>query len=300
MTPRLRFAPSPNGPLHLGHALSALANEAVAQREGGHWSLRIEDIDATRAQPRHEASILDDLSWLGLDWTGPVTRQSERMDLYADALTMLRGEGLLYPCYATRGAIRRALGEGAARDPDGAPLYPGLHKELAATERLALEAEGRAPAWRIDMAAALTRLGDQTLWWEEDGAGPAGETGRIRAEPTAWGDVVIARRDTPTSYHLSVVVDDAAQGITHVVRGRDLFHATSVQRLLQHFLALPAPRYLHHHLLLGEDRAKLSKSQDAPRLSLLRERGVAPSAIRAALLEPPLSGPDRPAPFFSR
>ena len=299
MTPRLRFAPSPNGPLHLGHALSALANEAVARREEGELLLRIEDIDMSRARPEHVEAIETDLAWLGLSWSAPATRQSTRMDAYRTALDRLDAQGLLYPCYATRGEIRAASGENARRDPDGAPLYPGLHKNLSAAHRVRLEAEGRQPALRLDMARALAAAtpGGTPLAWDEDGAGPAGETGRIAADPASWGDVVVARRDVPTSYHLAVVVDDAAQGITHVVRGRDLFHATSVHRLLQTLLGLDPPRYLHHRLILDNAGTKLSKSAGAPRLGALREAGVAAATLRDMLLAEPLAGRNGPAPL---
>ncbi|MEM7565853.1 MAG: tRNA glutamyl-Q(34) synthetase GluQRS [Pseudomonadota bacterium] len=297
MPPRTRFAPSPNGPLHLGHALSALANARVA--EGGECLLRIEDIDAGRSRPEHVASIHEDLGWLGVAFAGRSVKQSERMEAYRAALDRLDAMGLLYPCFATRGEIRVAL-DGRPdwpRDPDGAPVYPGLHKSLTREARESFARQGRRPALRLDMDAALRRVG-RPLSWREDGAGPAGETGIVAADPAAWGDVILARRDVPTSYHLSVVVDDAEQGVTHVVRGRDLFHATAIHRLLQALLGLPEPVYLHHRLLLAEDGRKLSKSDGAPRLGALRERGVAPGAVVDALKGEPLAGPDGPVPTF--
>ncbi len=293
---RTRFAPSPNGPLHLGHALSALANAEAARAASGESLLRIDDIDPARSRAEHAAGIVGDLEWLGLDYAAPL-RQSDRMDAYAAALDALRDLGVVYPCYATRGEIRAAVADRPdwPCDPDGAPLYPGLHKALTATERSTLAGEGREPALRLDMEAALRLVGSD-LAWEERGGGPGGETGRLAVRAAAWGDVIVARRDVAASYHLAVVVDDAAQDITHVVRGRDLFHATSVHRVLQALLGFDPPTYLHHRLLLGPDGQKLSKSQGAPRLGALRERGVRPSAVRRALLASPLVGPDGPAP----
>ena len=302
MTPRLRFAPSPNGSLHLGHALSALANEQVAARIGGALLLRIEDIDRGRSRPEHERAIRDDLAWLGLAWDEPPLRQSTRMEAYGLALARLEGLGLLYSCYATRSEIAAAQAAGGgARDPDGAPLYPGLHRDLSPAARQRLLGEGRRAALRIDMARAVQVAAAMPdgigLSWCEDGAGPDGQRGTIAADPLAWGDVIVARRDTPTSYHLSVVVDDAMQGITHVVRGRDLFHATAIHRLLQVLLGYPAPRYLHHRLLLDRDGGKLSKSRGSPGLGALRDEGVTAQALRASLLADTIDGPDAPPPF---
>jgi glutamyl-Q tRNA(Asp) synthetase len=284
MSPVFRFAPSPNGYLHLGHALSALLNADRARAVGGRLLLRIEDIDATRCRPEYEAAIHEDLGWLGLGFEQPVRRQSEHYDDYRAALAKLEAQGLLYPSFESRAEIARLVAEREAqrpwpRDPDGAPLYPGAAKTMPAPERARRLQTGEPYALRLDMAAALARVGPLT--WSEAGAGPAGETGSIAADPAAWGDVILARKEVPTSYHLAVVVDDAAQGVTDVVRGCDLFHSTGVHRLLQALLGLPQPRYYHHRLILGADGRKLSKSTLATALRELRARGVSPAEIRA-------------------
>jgi glutamyl-Q tRNA(Asp) synthetase len=267
-----RFAPSPNGHLHLGHALSALLNHDMARAAGGRFLLRIEDIDASRCRPEFEAAILEDLAWLGLTWEEPVRRQSEHLDAYRAALGRLGG--LVYPSFESRGEIARLAverGPDWPRDPDGAPLYPGRARDVAPEER-ARRMEAEPYALRLDMAAALARVGP--LRWRE------GE-GSVAAQPEAWGDVVLARKDIPTSYHLSVVVDDALQGITHVVRGQDLYWSTSVHRLLQELLGLPAPTYHHHRLVLDDEGRKLSKSTRATALRELRAQGVTPRVIRS-------------------
>jgi glutamyl-Q tRNA(Asp) synthetase len=283
--PVFRFAPSPNGPLHLGHAYSGLLNHDLAREASGRFLLRIEDIDRDRCRPAFERIIRDDLEWLGLEWEEPVRRQSDHFVDYQAALDRLIEEELVYPAFLSRGDVRDFIADEEARgiswprDPDGAPLYPTIERQLPKREREA-RMDADAPfAWRIDIDAALERLAGP-LDWMEDGAGPHGETGAIAADPKAWGDFVIARRDIPTSYQLSVVVDDAIQGITHVVRGRDLFHATAGQRLLQELLGLPAPVYFHHDLILGEDGRKLSKSRGDSGLSNLREAGMRPRDIR--------------------
>ena len=281
LPPVFRFAPSPNGYLHLGHALSALLNADRAAAAGGRLLLRIEDIDATRCRPEYEAAIYEDLAWLGLQWEQPVRRQSEHYDDYRRALAKLDALGLMYPSFESRAEIARLVTERGSnwpRDPDGAPLYPGEAKSMAPVERARRMASGEPYALRLDMAAALARTGPLT--WPETGAGPSGETGTVAAEPSAWGDVILARKETPTSYHLSVVVDDAAQGVTNIVRGRDLFHATSVHRLLQALLGLPRPRYHHHRLILDSDGRKLSKSTAATSLRELRAQGAAAADIR--------------------
>jgi glutamyl-Q tRNA(Asp) synthetase len=283
MPPVFRFAPSPNGYLHLGHALSALLNADMARAAGGRLLLRIEDIDEARCRPEYEAAIYEDLAWLGLAWERPVRRQSEHYENYRAALGRLDAMGLVYPSFESRAEIARLVAERDAkspwlRDPDGAPLYPGDAKTLAPAERARRLAAGTPYALRLDMAAALTRTGPLT--WQESGAGPAGETGSIAADPAAWGDVILARKDTPTSYHLAVVVDDAAQNVTDVVRGRDLFHATSVHRLLQALLGWPAPRYRHHRLIRDAEGHKLSKSTLATGLRELRARGATAADIR--------------------
>jgi glutamyl-Q tRNA(Asp) synthetase len=276
MPPVFRFAPSPNGYLHLGHALSALLNADMAKAAGGRLLLRIEDIDETRCRPEYETAIYEDLGWLGIAWEEPVRRQSEHYDDYRAALAGLEAMGLIYRAYESRAEIARAA---AGHDPDGAPLYPGRHNTMIdAAERQRRADAGEPFALRLDTVAALARVGPPT--WTETGAGLSGETGAIAANPAAWGDVILARKDTPTSYHLAVVVDDAAQNVTDVVRGRDLFHSTSVHRLLQALLDLPAPRYHHHRLILDADGRKLSKSTRATALHELRAQGATPSTIR--------------------
>ncbi|MCZ7659936.1 MAG: tRNA glutamyl-Q(34) synthetase GluQRS [Xanthobacteraceae bacterium] len=274
-----RFAPSPNGHLHLGHALSALLNHEMARASGGRLILRIEDIDATRCRPEYEAAILEDLAWLGLAWEEPVRRQSEHLDDYRAALARLERQGLVYPGFESRAEIARLVAAREAagpwpRDPDGAPLYPGAARELAPEVRARRLAAGEPYALRLDMAAALARVGP--LAWEETGL----QAGRVAAAPEAWGDVVLARKETPTSYHLAVVVDDALQGVSHVVRGEDLFWSTSVHRLLQALLGLPAPVYHHHRLIRDADGRKLAKSTRATALRELRAQGLTPEDVR--------------------
>ncbi|MBX9774392.1 MAG: tRNA glutamyl-Q(34) synthetase GluQRS [Xanthobacteraceae bacterium] len=283
-TPVFRFAPSPNGYLHLGHALSALMNFDMARAAGGRLLLRIEDIDETRCRPEYEQAIYDDLAWLGIVWEEPVRRQSAHLDDYRAALARLDAQELLYPSFESRAEIAALAAErgrlGAwPRDPDGAPLYPGTAKAISRAERRRRIDAGEPYALRLDMAAAIARVGE--LAWMEMGRGPgAADHGPLPATPVAWGDVILARKETPTSYHLSVVVDDALQGVTMVVRGQDLFHATGVHRLLQTLLGLPAPTYHHHRLLLDTDGKKLSKSTRSTGLRELRAQGVAPAEIR--------------------
>ena len=279
-----RFAPSPNGYLHLGHALSALINLDMAAATSGQFLLRIEDIDRTRCRPQFEQAIYEDLEWLGLTWEQPVRRQSAHFDDYRAALARLDGLGLLYPSFESRGEIARMVAErdaqgGWPRDPDGAPLYPGNAHSLSVKERAARMQSGARFALRLDMKAALARV--ESLSFTETGAGPSGETGTLVAQPQVWGDVMLARRELPTSYHLSVVIDDAVQGVTHVVRGRDLFFATGVHRLLQALLDLREPIYHHHRLILDEQGRKLSKSTAATSLRALRKDGATPADIRS-------------------
>jgi glutamyl-Q tRNA(Asp) synthetase len=278
-----RFAPSPNGPLHLGHAFSALTNFDLARRGGGRFLLRIEDIDQARCKPEFEAAIYEDLAWLGLAWEIPVRRQSRHFGDYRRALEQLTEQGLVYPSFESRAEIARMVAERETRgswprDPDGAPLYPGSASLLPSDERARLMEAGTPYALRLDMAAAIARAGD--LCWDERGEGPHRETGRIAAQPQAWGDVILARKETPTSYHLSVVIDDSLQGITEVVRGADLFHATSVHRLLQHLLGLPEPAYRHHRLIRDAAGHKLSKSTGSTGLRELRASGANVADIR--------------------
>jgi len=283
MTPVFRFAPSPNGYLHLGHALSALFNFDLARRCGGRFLLRIEDIDVTRCRPKFEQAIYDDLAWLGIDWETPVRRQSDHLADYRAALDRLAGLGLIYPAFESRAAIRRLVEEREAsgpwpRDPDGVPIYPGTARSLPSDVRGQLLRSGVPYALRLDMEAAFARVPDLT--WIEGGEGPAGERGLVVAQPQAWGDVILARKEMPTSYHLSVVVDDALQGVTEVVRGQDLFHATSVHRLLQHLLGVLPPAYRHHGLIRDAAGRKLAKSTKATALRELRAGGTTPADIR--------------------
>src|SRR5712671_5266004 len=281
--PVFRLAPSPNGYLHLGHAFSALLNFNLARQTSGRLLLRIEDIDLTRCRPEFEAAIHEDLAWLGIAWEHPVRRQSEHLADYRDALEKLSARGLVYPSFETRAEIAKLVAQREAsghwsRDPDGAPLYPGTAKLLSSAERARLLESDAPYALRLDMAAACARAGD--LFWTEHGEGPDGEAGAVAARPEAWGDVILARKETPTSYHLSVVVDDALQGVTEVVRGQDLFWSTSVHRLLQRLLGLPRPTYRHHRLILDSDGHKLSKSTQATALRTLRQDGATPADIR--------------------
>ncbi|MCX2725019.1 tRNA glutamyl-Q(34) synthetase GluQRS [Roseibium salinum] len=286
--PVFRFAPSPNGHLHLGHALSALLNARAAVALSGRLLVRLEDIDRTRCTPELEREMLEDLAWLGLQWEEPVLRQSDCFPQYREALERLQDMGLVYPAYLTRAEVRsyvsahEAEGKPWPRDPDGAPVYPRDEVVISQAE-LSARADSDAPfALRLDMTRALARLGGP-LFWEETGAeGPAlfAPGKKAPVDAAAWGDVVLARKDTPTSYHLAVVVDDARQGITDVLRGLDLYHATSVHRVLQELLGLPAPRYRHHRLILGEDGRKLSKSSQDTSLRSLRAAGMTHTELR--------------------
>ncbi|PRD44085.1 tRNA glutamyl-Q(34) synthetase GluQRS [Phyllobacterium phragmitis] len=283
--PVFRFAPSPNGLLHLGHAYSALLNARMAAESGGRLLLRIEDIDTARCTPELERRMIDDLRWLGLSWEEPVRRQSQHFTDYQAALDTLIEAGLVYPAFMSRGEVRARIEEWTREgrewphDPDGVPLYPEDERTMSQSARRRRIAEGGPFAWRLNVPKAVARYG-KDLFWDESGAGPQGETDRIAADPARWGDVVIARKETPTSYHLSVVIDDALQGITHVVRGRDLFHATAVHRLLQEILGLPVPLYHHHDLILDEHGRKLSKSRGDTALAALRQAGMQPEDIR--------------------
>jgi glutamyl-Q tRNA(Asp) synthetase len=276
--PVFRFAPSPNGYLHLGHALSVLLNADRALAAGGRLLLRIEDIDEARCRPEFEAAITEDLAWLGVSWEQPVRRQSDHLTDYRAALSKLDAMGLIYPAFESRTEIARwvderetASGKAWPRDPDGGLRYPELSKLLPEDERRRLIEAGAPYALRLDMTAALARTGP--LAWDE-----SGET--VTADPAQWGDIILARKDTPNSYHLSVVVDDAAQGVTHVVRGSDLFPSTVAHRVLQALLGLAPPRYHHHRLILDSGGRKLSKSTLAMGLRELRAQGVTPAAVR--------------------
>jgi glutamyl-Q tRNA(Asp) synthetase len=272
-----RFAPSPNGYLHRGHAYSALLNQRAADTTRGRLLLRIEDIDMTRARPEFEAAIYEDLAWLGFRWEHPVLRQSERFDAYRQALADLEKIGLLYPAFLSRSEIQERVAEAEAagmdwpRDPDGGAHYPGEEREWAGPRRREAIESGRPYALRLDMGRALA--GRAALTWSESdplgASAPATET----ADPAAWGDVVLARKELPASYHLSVVVDDAFQSVSDVVRGLDLKPSTSVHRLLQALLRLPEPNYFHHRLILDENGAKLSKSRGSETIRARRRAG---------------------------
>jgi len=282
-----RFAPSPNGYLHLGHAFSALLNADAAAATGGRLLLRIEDIDLTRARAEFEAAIFADLAWLGMTWEEPVLRQSDRFEAYRGALAELDRLGLTYPAFLSRGEIRAAIaafeaeGHNWPRDPDGAPLYPGTERDWPETRRRDEMASGRPYALRLDTARVLAGLADLT-WRESDPFGVEPDTA-IKADLAGWGDVILARKDTPASYHLAVTVDDAFQGVTDIVRGLDLKPATGVHRLLQDLLGLPEPVYFHHRLIVDEDGRKLSKSEGSAGLKNLRKSGVMPAEIRLLL-----------------
>ena len=272
-----RFAPSPTGLLHRGHAFSAALAWRMARTSAGRFILRIEDIDTARCRPEHEAAICADLAWLGLDWDGPVWRQSERGPVYRAALDRLVALGAVYPCFCTRAEILADIAA-AASAPHGAPgpVYPGTCRHLAPAER-ARRLASEPAAWRLDVAAALAGTGP--LGWHDAFAGPQ------QADPAAGGDFVIARRDIGTAYALAVVVDDAAQGVTDVVRGVDLFEATHGQRLLQALLGLPTPRYHHHQLVLGADGKRLAKRDAGETLAALRADGVDPAMLCSDLLQ---------------
>ncbi|TNC09336.1 tRNA glutamyl-Q(34) synthetase GluQRS [Methylobacterium terricola] len=281
-SPRLRFAPSPNGRLHLGHAYSALLNAGAARALHGDLLLRIEDIDPVRCRPELADALVADLAWLGLRFPEPVWRQSARMSTYRAALDGLRARGLVYPCACTRREILAAAGD--ARDPDGAPLYPGTCRGRPVPQEphaVPHAVPHDTPhAWRLDMARALDACPGPHNYTAFSPGGPD----IVRAaEPARWGDAVLARKDVPTSYHLAVVLDDAAQGITHVVRGQDLEAATDLHVLLQRLLGLPTPRYHHHGLIRDEAGDKLSKSLRSESLAALRERGVSAAEVRARL-----------------
>lgn len=280
-----RFAPSPNGELHLGHAYSALLNQQMAARVGGRLLLRIEDIDIARCTPEFEVGIFRDLKWLELGWEEPVRRQSEHFSEYKAVLDRLIAEELVYPAFMSRGEIRAFIagtenhGRDWPRDPDGVPLYPPLDKALPMKERKRRIAENAPFAWRLDVETAMARM-PGALSWTEFADETMDATHTVEATPQAWGDVIVARRDIPTSYHLAVVIDDALQGVSHVVRGQDLYLATGVQRLLQELLGLPPPCYFHHRLILGPDGRKLSKSLKDTGLAALRQAGMSPQDIR--------------------
>jgi glutamyl-Q tRNA(Asp) synthetase len=279
--PVFRFAPSPNGELHLGHALSALIGFERARAAGGRFLLRIEDIDVARTRPEFITAIFEDLAWLGLTWEEPVLMQSERMAAYRAAAGRLEAMGLLYPCFATRAEIEAAA-VAEPRDPDGAPLYPGLYRDAHPQDMAPRKASGEPFALRIDMRRALAmahaKLDGAALTFSE--LADDGSPQIVAADPARWGDAVLVRKDTPTSYHLAVVVDDAWQAVTHVTRGRDLFAATDLHRLLQVLLDLPEPVYQHHRLVTDVGGRKLAKSARDTSLKALRRQGATPADVR--------------------
>ena len=286
-----RFAPSPTGRLHLGHAFSALTAFEAARAAGGRFLLRIEDIDPTRCRPEYEAGILEDMAWLGLEWETPVRRQSDHLADYASAVEILRERGLVYRCFRTRKEVMDAIGAAPHGDMDA--VRPGPH---APDEEERLLAEGRAYAWRLSLDRARETLGgawDQ-LTFIEEGQGPAGESGRVRVRPELAGDLVLARKDAGAAYHLAVTHDDALQGVTHVIRGNDLFEATHAQRLIQALLGWPTPVYRHHRLVLGADGRRYAKRDGSVTLTALREQGATPADIREAVglaaVQTPLAG----------
>ena len=276
-----RFAPSPTGRLHKGHAFSALKAWTAAREARGRFILRIEDIDPTRRRPEFDAGILEDLAWLGLDWEQPVRRQSEHLADYAAVVEALDRRGLLYRCFRTRKEILDAIGD-APHGPAEAAC-PGPHP---AGEEERLLAEGRPFAWRLSLDRAREALGDPAwaaLAFFEEGRGPGGETGRIRARPETAGDVVLSRKDAGTAYHVAVTHDDALQGVSHVIRGEDLFEASHIQVLIQTLMGWPTPVYRHHRLLVGGDGRRFAKRDNAVTLAQLRAEGVTPDALRAEL-----------------
>ncbi len=278
MPPTTRFAPSPTGLLHLGHAFAALTAWRRAREAGGRFLLRLEDIDTGRCRPDYAAAILEDLAWLGLDWDGEVRVQSEHLAEYRAVLDRLAARGLLYPCFCTRAEIAREVSAAAAapHGPDG-PRYPGTCRRLSADERAARLAAGVPHALRLDMAAALEVVGE-TLTVHEEGEGT------VRCDPAAFGDVVLGRKDIPASYHLCVTHDDAVQGVTLVTRGADLRPATAVHRVLQALFGWPTPSYAHHDLRRDADGQRLAKRTGAQSLRTLRAAGIAAADIRAQLL----------------
>jgi glutamyl-Q tRNA(Asp) synthetase len=274
-----RFAPSPTGRLHLGHAFAALQAHDAARAAGGRFLLRIEDIDQTRARPEFETGIYEDLAWLGLRWETPVLRQSERLSAYRAALASLRARGLIYRCFKTRQEVLEEIGR-APHGPEGSGgVYQG--EAIGAAEEERRLARGEPFAWRLSLARARAALGGfEALDFIEDGQGPDGEHGRIRVTPEGAGDVILARKDVGVAYHLAVVVDDAFQGVTCVIRGNDLFAAAHIQRVLQALLEAPTPRYRHHRLLTGADGKRLAKRNGGEALADLRAAGVTPKEIR--------------------
>ncbi len=276
-----RFAPSPTGRLHRGHAFSALTARRAAREAGGRFLLRIEDIDPTRCKPEFEDAVLEDLTWLGLDWDGPVRRQSEHLADYGAVIDDLKGRGLLYRCFRTRKDILDGIGDAPHGPVEAA--RPGPHP---GEEEAALLAEGRPFAWRLSLDRARDTLGKrvwEALAFAEEGRGPDGEHGLIQARPETAGDVVLARKDAGAAYHVAVTHDDALQGVTHVVRGEDLFEATHAQVLIQALMGWPTPVYRHHRLLVGEDGRRYAKRDRSVTLAELRAGGLGCDTLRVEL-----------------
>ncbi len=278
--PVFRFAPSPNGYLHLGHAYSALFTWQMAKATNGRFLLRIEDIDTGRSRSEYETAIYEDLAWLGIEWEEPVRRQSEHFAFYADHLDRLKALDLIYPCFATRREIAeaaKARNKPPLRDPDGAFLYPGLHRDMPYDERQARIASGESYALRLNMRKAVALAGEMAGGPIRFASFALEESRNVSStevvRPERWGDVVLARKEVPASYHLAVTVDDALQSVTHITRGADLLAATDIHRLLQILLNLPEPVYCHHPLVLDETGRKLSKSHGDKSLRSLRAEG---------------------------
>ncbi|TNE63218.1 MAG: tRNA glutamyl-Q(34) synthetase GluQRS [Alphaproteobacteria bacterium] len=273
-----RFAPSPTGRLHKGHAYSAMLAYRRALAAGGRFILRIEDIDTTRCRDEYVTGIYEDLAWLGLQWEQPVRRQSEHFGDYQAALNTLNEKGFVYPCFCTRKDIAAevARAPSAPHGPDG-PVYPGTCRHKSLKKRQELMASGMAFAWRLDLGRALAHIGGAPAWQDE-------LKGTIKGDPESLGDVVLARKDTPTSYHLAVVLDDARQGISHIIRGEDLFHATHIHVVLQRLMNLPMPIYHHHGLLLDENGQRFAKRNLSVTLAEIRASGMSPETLAASLL----------------
>ena len=267
-----RFAPSPTGLLHLGHAYSALFAWQAARTGGGHMLLRIEDIDTTRCRPEFTAAILRDLAWLGITWHGDVRQQSAHLPEYAAALSALEAQGVIYPCFCTRAEIRAEIARAGGAPHGEDPVYPGTCRGRSVSERRERRAR-ESFALRLDVGEAVRRVG--RLTWHDR------EAGTIEATPGNLGDVVLGRKDIATSYHLAVTLDDARQGVSLVTRGRDLLEATHIHRLLQALLGLPTPDYHHHALIMDDAGRRLAKREHAPTLASMREAGLSPEAVRA-------------------
>lgn len=279
-----RFAPSPTGYLHLGHAFSAMTVFDAARDAGGTCLLRVEDIDVTRCKPEYETAIYEDLGWLGCEWPEPVRRQSEHFSEYHSALEKLHAKGLVYRCFKTRKEIAEDIAR-APHHPGEGPegvIYPGPSEPMSPDEEAERLNKGEAFAWRLSISACRDHLGEtfDRLSFVETGEGPDGETGEVRARPETLGDVILGRKDVGTSYHLACTHDDALQGVTHVIRGVDLYFATHLHRLLQELMSWPVPVYRHHKLMLDETGKRFAKRDQSLTLRALREAGETPDSLR--------------------